>query len=406
MDQANSVSPESIKELLQRFDISGETIDTMVPVINNYVKDGRMTTSGQPYFIDFFDRSNEQIPFFETNRNTLSVNRFFDNRDGRFSYQYIKEYRRTWYYNSNPQHSNQIPQFIDAVKNSINGTYMYVERNTYVPYRIHNGMITFNRGDPIDIKTIKPKLNQNRTINTNTYNKLARKEYELLGPYRHSLFIDTISQSFRQEFMINYKRTIPQHFWEKSTFDNLFENHSELCTFMLLDNTCEYGAPVGIIKESKSILLNDNTSIAWNEFKQCMYQNEIIKYQNLDFKGNNYLLTIDTIDNNFKPPVQQIANVDLKKLINSTILSYFIGQYVLLDFGTDKFMPIYIYSQRFIRSCQHIIMLKDIERYIEYNPGTLFNKNEVIPNNCYVNITVENVSRPDGWSSHTIVNRP
>ena len=26
----------------------------------------------------------------------------------------------------------------------------------------------------------------------------------------------------------------------------------------------------------------------------------------------------------------------------------------------------------------------------------------MIPNNCYVNITVENVSRPDGWSSHAI----
>ena len=48
------------------------------------------------------------------------------------------------------------------------------------------------------------------------------------------------------------------------------------------------------------------------------------------------------------PPVQQIANVDLKKLSESTILSYFIGQYVLLDYGTDKFMPIYVYSQRII----------------------------------------------------------
>ena len=37
-------------------------------------------------------------------------------------------------------------------------------------------------------------------------------------------------------------------------------------------------------------------------------------------------------------------------------------------------------------------------------PNTRFNKNEVIPNNCYVNITVENVSRPDGWSSHQIAN--
>ena len=42
--------------------------------------------------------------------------------------------------------------------------------------------------------------------------------------------------------------------------------------------------------------------MSWNTFKQNMFNNEIIKYQNLDFKGNNYLMTIDTIDNNFKPP--------------------------------------------------------------------------------------------------------
>ena len=335
------------------------------------------------------------------------MNRFFDKRDSRYNYQFIKEYNKTWYFNNNPQHSNQVPAFGDAIRNSRNGTYMYVEKNMYIPYRIHNGMITFNRGDPIDIKSIRPQLNQNRSINTNTFNKLAKKEYECLGSYRQSMFIDPVSYAYRREFMINYKRTIPQHFWEKSSFDNLFDNHNNLSNFMLLDNSCEYGAPVGIDKESKLIILNDNTRMSWSEFKNKMYNNDIIKYQNLDFKRNNYLLTLDTIDNNFKPPVQQIANVDLKKFSKSTILSYFIGQFVLLDYGTEHFMPIYLYSQRIIRSSQHIIMLEDIERYIQQNPNTRFNKNEVIPNNCYVNITVENVARPNGWLSRQITsNRP
>ena len=332
----------------------------MVPVINNYIQDGRMTASGQPYFINFMDRSNEQIPFYDSNRHTWGPNRFFDKRDTRYNYQFIKAYRKTWYFNNHHQHSNQVSQFGDAIKNSINGTYMYVERNIYVPYRLHNGMVTFNRGDPVDMKTIRPQLNQNRIINTNTFNKLAKKEYEQLGSYRQSLFVEPVSYSYRREFIINYKRTIPQHFWENASFNELFDKHNDLSTFMLLDNSCEYGAPVGIIKESEAILLNDNNSISWNEFKHSMYENDIIKYHNLDFKGNNYLLTLDTIDNNFKPPVQQIANVDLEKFSKSTILSYFIGQYVLLDYGTDHFMPIYIYSQRIIRSSQHIIMLEDI----------------------------------------------
>ena len=165
---------------------------------------------------------------------------------------------------------------------------------------------------------------------------------------------------------------------------------------MLLDNTNEYGACVGIVKNTESIVLNDNSVMKWDAFKQCMFHNEIIKYQNLDFKGNNYLMTIDVIDNNCKPPCQQIANVDLSKLKDSRILSYFIGQYVLLDFGTDKFMPIYIYTSRIIPSCHHIVILEDIERYIDRNPATLFGKNDVIPNNCYVNITKDNVARENG----------
>ena len=224
---------------------------------------------------------------------------------------------------------------------------------------MHNGMVTFNRCDPVDVKAIRPALNQNRIINTNTYNKLVRKDYEQLASSRQSLFIDPVSNMYRREFMINYKRTIPQYFWEEASFDSLFDTHNELSTFMLPDNSCEYGAPVGILKQTKSILLNNNQSCTWNEFKKFMFNNDIIKYQNLDFKGNNYLITIDTIDSNFKPPVQQIANVDLKKMSKSTIASYFIGQYILLDFGTDKFFPIYIYSARIIRSSQHI-MLEDI----------------------------------------------
>ena len=400
----NSVNPESVKDLLQKFNISGDSIKTMVPVINSAIQNGRMAASGQPYFINFLDKSNEQIPFYDIHRHTWSANRFYDRRDIRYNYQFIKEYQRTWYYNANPQHNNQVVQFGDAINQSGNGTYMYVEKNNYIPYRIHNGMITFNRGDPVDIKAIRPKLNQNRIINTNTYNKLIRKDYEQLTPSRQSLFIEPVSNMYRREFMINYKRTIPQYFWEKASFDELFDTHNELSTFMLLDNSCEYGAPVGILKQTKSILLNNNQSYTWNEFRQHMFQEDIIKYQNLDFKGNNYLITMDTIDSNFKPPVQQIANVDLKKMSKSTIASYFVGQYILLDFGTDKFFPIYIYSARIIRSSQHIIILEDIERYVNQLPNTLIDKNEVIPNNCYVNITVEDVTRPNGWTTHEVVN--
>ena len=47
-------------------------------------------------------------------------------------------------------------------------------------------------------------------------------------------------------------------------------------------------------------------------------------------------------------------------------------------------------------------MLEDIARYVKQLPNTLFDKIDVIPNNCYVNITIDNIARPDGWSTHDI----
>ena len=260
--KANSVPPTAVKILLQRFNISGESINKMVPIINNQVQDGRMAASGQPYFIDFLDRTNDQIPFFESHRNTWGANRFFDKRDLRYNYQFIKEYQKAWYFNDNPRYQNQVGSFLEAVTNSGNGTYIYSDRNVYIPNRINNGFITFNRGDAMECNAIHPKLNQNRIINTNNYNKLVRKEYEKLWQYRQSMCIDRVSNTYRQEFMIQYKRTIPQYFWQDSSFDDLFDKENDLSTFMLLDNSCEYGAPIGVEKTTTSIILNDNTRIS------------------------------------------------------------------------------------------------------------------------------------------------
>ena len=72
----NTVSPDSVKMLLQRFNISSDTINQMIPVINSHVEDGRYTASYQASFVDYYDKSNEKIPFFEQNRFDWTGNRF------------------------------------------------------------------------------------------------------------------------------------------------------------------------------------------------------------------------------------------------------------------------------------------------------------------------------------------
>ena len=192
----NSVDPKSIQLLLQRFNISGDTIKKMVPVVNSQIQNGRMAASGQPYFLDYLDKSFEQIPFYDPDRHTWDANRFFDKRDLRFNYQFIKEYQKIWYFNNKPQHSNQVSSFIEAVNKSKDGTYMYCERNKYIPFRINHNVISFNRCDAMECRNLKPQLNQNRTVNTDSYNKLVKREYEQLWKYRQSAFIDPNSDTY------------------------------------------------------------------------------------------------------------------------------------------------------------------------------------------------------------------
>ena len=195
--KANSVSPESVKILLQRFNIPSDTIKTMVPVINTHIEDGRQIASGQAFFVDYYDRSNEQIPFFEEKRFNWTNDRFYDKENKRYNYQFLREYKKTWYFNNKAQHSNQVKTFAEAINKSENGAYIYNEKDQYIPFSVNNGIVTFNCGEAIDNKHIRQQLNQNRIITTNSHNKLARRDYELLWPNRHSLFIDQVSDNFR-----------------------------------------------------------------------------------------------------------------------------------------------------------------------------------------------------------------
>ena len=402
----NSVSPEAIKKLMNKFDIPSYTIDQMQPVINSVIQDGQVAASGQPYFINFYDQSDNQIRFYNHHRRGWNSNKWFDNRDNRYNFQFIKEFRQVFNFSNNPSNASQVKSIREAMENAPNGTYMYQEKGTYIPYRINQGHVTFNRGDAIEVKQIRNGLSQNRCINTNTYNKLNFRQYQLLYEIRHSIFIDSKDGTYRMEFLLNYSRTIPKGDWFNASFDKLFHNQNDLCTFMLLDQSGIYGVPIGINKYSKSVILNDNTWYTWSEFKVKFNKNEIERYQNLDFKGNETLLNNEYINNNYKPPCQQIAMVDIDKLSKSNILSHFIGQFVLLDFGYDSYLPIYIYSPTLIRSNQHIIVLSDIKKYIEHVPTALIHKDHINNTQNYVTITTTSCALMNNWKSYAVNQRP
>ena len=402
----NSVKPEDVKRLLHRFQIPTNVVDQMQPIINSIIQDGQVAATGQPYFINYYDQTRNQIGFYNNHRYGWNLNRWFNKNDNRYNFQFVKEFKQVFHYNRNPTNATQVKSLREAMDNAPNGTYIYHEKDTYIPYRVNHSHVTFNRGDAMEIKTIRNQLNQNRNINTNAYNKLNYKQYQLLYEVRQSIFIDLKNVTYRIEFMVNYSQTIPKVNWHNKTFDDLFNNANSLSTFMLLDHTGIYGVPIGINKYSKSIILNNNAWLKWNDFKTRFNENEIERYQNLDFKGNENLLDNQSINNNYKIPCQQIAKVDLEKLSKATILSYFIGQYVLIDYNGDSYLPIYIYTTTLIRTNQHIVNLADIVRYVDQIPNALIHKDEIENSENYVTITPTNCAIKADWKSSVVNQAP
>ena len=100
-------------------------------------------------------------------------NQWYDHRDNRSSYQFLKEFRQTFHFSNNPQTASQVKSFKEAMQNAPNGTYFYHEKESYVPYRINHGHVIFNRGDAIDINQIRNNLNQHRNINTNKHRSIS-----------------------------------------------------------------------------------------------------------------------------------------------------------------------------------------------------------------------------------------
>ena len=118
------------------------------------------------------------------------------------------------------------------------------------------------------------------------------------------------------------------------------------------------------------------------------------------------LANFNNISLHYQKPCQQIAMVELNKLIKSSILSYFIGQYILLDFGQDSYLPIYIYSPTIIRSDQHIVMLSDIKQYLKHQPIVLLDKNRLEFCNNLVTITTTNCALKHNWKSYVVNTLP
>ena len=395
----NSLNPIAIQQLLHKFNIPSNHITQMVPVINLQTQNGNKPASGQPYYLTELKSPPKRVNFYYGHFNDWGTKRFFNQLDYRCSYEFLRNYRYSIHQNDNPHDKYQAQDISQAVQGLRHGCYIYHEKEYYIPFKIGNGHITFNRGDAMEIRHIKPVLITNRIIASDVNNRLIRIQYEQFRAALVSLFINERNGTYRTEFIINHIQTIPYMKWEDRTFKNVFNNYNGNSTFMLLNKSNEYGVPIGIDKGHERIILNSNERLSWGDFKMKMAEDDIATYLNLDFGDFEPLIDGNNLNNHFKPPCQQIAMVDIDKLCQTKLLTWSIGQYVLLDFGTDVYLPIYILSAEMVRTSGENVLLKDIKKLVTYRTSSLIDKTDVENSGNVIMITIDKCALSTGWDS-------
>ena len=395
----NSLNPIAIQQLLQKFNIPSNHITQMVPIINP--QNGNKPARGQPYYLTELNSHPRRISFYYAHFNDWGTKKFFNQLDFRCSYEFVKNYQYSIHQNDNPKDKSQARNIAEAIQGLRHGCYIYHEKEYYIPFKIGNGHITFNRGNAMEINRIKSELITNRIISSDVNNRLIRIQYERFRESLVSLFINERNGTYRIEFIINHIQTIPYDKWEDRSFKNVFGNFNENSTFMLLNKSHEYGVPIGIEKGRNRVILNTNERLPWGDFKMKMAEDDIITYLNLDFGAYEPLMDGNRLNNHFKPPCQQIAMVDIDKLCQTKLLSWSIGQYVLLDFGTDIYLPIYILSAEMVRTSGENVLLKDIKRFVDYRKASLIKKKDVENSGNIIMITTENCALSTGWDINT-----
>ena len=140
---------------------------------------------------------------------------------------------------------------------------------------------------------------------------------------------------------------------------------SEQTLFFLCDNTYD-GFPVGCNKGVEDcILLDSGENVSFQRLKQLFNEKKISSGITLDFNSNERLLNGIECHSQFDYMTQQMAKINFQTLKQTYILDYLAGQYILLDFGNEWLLPIYVLNDKYIRAQSHIIHIHDLQNYVQ-----------------------------------------
>ena len=197
------------------------------------------------------------------------------------------------------------------------------------------------------------------------------------------LFIDISNHTYREQFILNFRLSIPYSTWIKSDFEVLFNNKTTSLdfTFFLLSRSGKSGFPIGIASfKKKQVILNDGTRISWKQLHQRYRNNKIVCSINLDF-GCYEIQNSPTM-------LCEAAHVDTDVMQNAKFSVNFVGHMVLLDVSSHYYIPIYILNHQLCSTRSHVMQFPELLRLIvnQSNPNDKIDKHLISQNLKYVNI--------------------
>ena len=93
---------QAVKILLNKYNIPNNIVDQVQPIITANIQNRQVATTGQPYFYNQNITSRNKIQLYNHHRQGWELNRWFDSRDNRYNYQFIKEFKQTFQWCQNP----------------------------------------------------------------------------------------------------------------------------------------------------------------------------------------------------------------------------------------------------------------------------------------------------------------
>ena len=313
-----------------------------------------------------------QLPLYQNDTKGWGKHCIFSQTGQRFNYEFVVDYHCTYHQSTTATGKLMVASLpIGAAKGIKGRSYIYQEKDIYIPfYKIDDDTIRTNNGHFIRIGTLQPELDKNDSIMNDKHNCITKQQYDLLIPNLRSLFINFQLMKFKIDFILNYHSTIPYRIWSRaSKIDQISSSVKDSQTLFLLSPDGLNGFPIGVQPASKQcIILNSGKRQTIAGMQKKFQENKIKLTINLDFNGFEPLYDSQKqeLHQQLQPPVQQMVSMDISKLQKVSVFmqSHMAGQYILLDFGMEHVMPIYVLNDQYFRTPTHIVHILDLPKFV------------------------------------------